>query len=166
MTLWFRNGIPHSSAPTKTATALASPPCPAESTKGKDHGFRKIMLGLRTLTARILITKVYKERMVYMQNAHQAWDSDKQWWTDCLHSVLFPQVERKALFPSSERAPFRHPWKWPKMVVNNIDLGHAHIALDFTLPQLLWKINPVFGQNQNNQWSPYFSICQTKLPTP
>lgn len=49
----------------------------------------------QTVTATVVITKIYKENVISMPNAH----NEKQWWTDPMPSTLTPSWKKKSPFP-------------------------------------------------------------------
>lgn len=57
--------------------------------------------------------------VIYMQNAHQAQDNEKQW--QALHPPRFPHDKKGILFPKGrEGKSLSLPWQWHEMVLNNI----------------------------------------------
>lgn len=83
--------------PPKLHQHLLPPPTPAGSTRGKDHRLKQEQftenskeIKKLTIVATTVITKVYKEKEVYMQNAHQTGHNEKHEWTDPLSAQTFP----------------------------------------------------------------------------
>lgn len=72
----------------------------------------------QTTTAPVLITKLYKESVIYMQNAQQSQDNEKQWCTDPLLTTLSSDRKRNILSSQKGQSPFplapgnNETWYW------------------------------------------------------
>lgn len=54
--------------------------------------------------------------VIYMQNAHHAWDNEKQWWTHALPTIISQGQKGKLFLLRREKESFLpQSWQWHKM---------------------------------------------------
>lgn len=96
--------------------------------RGNDHGLRKAQFTGKSNEIRnwkemsatiIIIIKVYKEKVIYVQNARQIQDNETMMDTFCAHHAWFPDQKETSFF-LEERVPFPCTWQWCKILPNSI----------------------------------------------